>query len=225
MKKLYELVQKNFFASRIVTSLKKEYPPLKHPLITISREMGSGGRLVAELVVKQLGNPWKLFHKEIVEEIAKMTHLDKELIKATDEKTISFIEEIISDFFGNRYMSLSTYHKNLIKVLTTVGNRGFVIIVGRGAHNLFPHALKVRIICEMEQRIKWGMEYEKISEEEAIHRIEESDKKRIEFEKTLFHHDLRRPYHYDLVIRTGPDLSIENAADLIVRMTKKRFKL
>lgn len=225
MRKLYEIIEKNFFASRRVNSLKKEYPPLKHPLITISREMGSGGRLVAELVVKKLGNPWKLFHKEIVEEIAKTTHLHKEFIKAADENTLSLIDQIISDFFGNRYLTLNTYHRNLVKVLSVVGNRGFVVIIGRGAHNLFPNSLKVRIICEMEQRIKWEMEYEHVSEKEAIRKIEESDRKREEFEKSVFHHDPKKAHHYDLVIRTGKHLSIENAADLIVRMAKRRFKL
>ncbi len=69
------------------------------------------------------------------------------------------------------------------------------------------------------------MEYEKISEKEAIKRIEESDKKRVEFIKTLYQHDPRKAHHYDLVIRTGPNLSIEDAADMIARVAKRRFKL
>lgn len=71
MRKLYEIIQRNFFSSTAVNSLKKRYLIRKPPLITISREMGSGGRPIAQLVAKKLGNPWKLFHKEIVEEIAK----------------------------------------------------------------------------------------------------------------------------------------------------------
>lgn len=77
----------------------------------------------------------------------------------------------------------------------------------------------------MPQRIKWMMEFEKISEKEAVQRIEDSDEKRIEFVRTVFQHDPRKAHHYDIVIRTGQNLSIEDAADLIVRMAKRRFKL
>lgn len=76
----------------------------------------------------------------------------------------------------------------------------------------------------MNQRIQWLMEFEKVSKKEAINRIEESDQKRVEFIKSLYQHDPRKAHHYDLVIRTDSNLSIEDAADLIVMMAKKRFK-
>ncbi len=51
------------------------------------------------------------------------------------------------------------------------------------------------------------------------------DEERIDFIKTVYNHDPRKAHHYDLVIRIGPNLSIEDAADLIVHLAKKRFKL
>ena len=64
MKKLYELVQKNLRS----LFLPQESPfkgPL--PIITISREMGSGGKAIANLVAKRLGTKWKVYDKEIVD--------------------------------------------------------------------------------------------------------------------------------------------------------------
>jgi len=225
MKKLYELIQKNFLSLRPTNLLKKERISKQSPLITISRETGSGGRPIAVMVAKKLGYPWKVFHKEIVDELSKMTHLEKNLIRDVDENTIPLAEEVISDFFGKRYLNLNSYHKSLVKVLSAVGQQGFAIIVGRGAHYLFPHALKVRVICEMHQRVTWVMEYEHVPEKEAKRRIEASDRRRIEFEESVFRHDPRKAHHYDLVIRTGPDLSIEDATDIIVRAAKRRFQL
>jgi len=69
------------------------------------------------------------------------------------------------------------------------------------------------------------MKYEKVSYKEAVKRIGESDKKRIEFAKTIFQHDQQKAHHYDIVIRTGDDMSVEDAADLIVYMAKKKFKI
>lgn len=225
MKRLFQLINKNIFAD-FLTGRKRI--PRRHkelPLITISREMGSGGRPIAQLVAKKLGPPWKVFHKEIIEEIAKEVHLEKKLVREIDENKIPLIEEVLGDFFGKRYLSLSTYYKHLVKILSTIGQRGYAVIMGRGAHYLFPKGLNVRTICEMNQRIKWEMEFEHVTKSQAIRRIEESDKKRYEFEKAVYNHDIRKAHHYDLVIRTGPHLGIEDATDLIVMMAKRRFKM
>jgi len=77
----------------------------------------------------------------------------------------------------------------------------------------------------MDQRIKWMMEYEKMTKKQAITDIEESDKNREEFTKTLFKHNVRKAHHYDLVIRTGKDMDLEDATNIIVSLAKKRFKI
>ncbi len=225
MRKLFELINRNFFLDLFRTKMANNSPDQPFPLITLSREKGWGGRPIAHLVAKKLRKPWKVFHEQIVDEIAKETHLERQLVKEIDESNISLIEEVIDDFFGKRYLNLNNYYQNLVKIMTTIGHRGHAIIVGRGANFLFPYALKVRTICEMKQRIEWMIKYEKISAKEAVERIEESDQKRIEFVKNIYHHDPRKAHHYDLVIRTGKMLSIEDASELIVVMAKRRFKL
>lgn len=222
MKKLFELINKNFLSS-LLQRKTSVISPQNLPIITISREKGSGGRPIAYLVARKLGKPWKVYHKIIVEQIAKKTNLRKDLIKEVDERNIPLIDEMIADFFGNRYLNMGTYYKNLVHIVSTIGQRGHAIIVGRGAHYLFPHGLKVRVICEMDQRINWLMEYEKISRSEAVKRIEKSDQERYEFERNLFKHDIKKAHHYNLIIRTGRTLSIKDAADTIVFLAKRRF--
>lgn len=228
MKRIFNLLNKNVFSFSFFANpfVKKIDIQKELPIITISREAGSGGRPIAYLVEKKLGNPWKLYHKEIVEEIAKQTRLEQKLIKEIDEQNIPLVEEIVGNFFGKRYPTLSNYYKHLVRILSVIGHRGNAIIMGRGANFLLPYSLKVRIICEMEQRIKWIMEYEGAKTAlAAAKRIEESDEQRIEFNKKIFRHDIRKAHHYDLVIRTGKSLSVEDASDLIVFMAKRRFRL
>lgn len=76
----------------------------------------------------------------------------------------------------------------------------------------------------MPQRIAWLMQYEHMTRREAMAKVEKSDEQRGDFVEALFRHDQKKAHHYDLVIRTGPNLSIENAADLIVFEAKRRFK-
>ena len=226
MYSLWKLIEKNFKFFQ----LKKHFSNntsihTPSPIITISREMGAGGHPIAELVVKKLGKPWKLYHENLLDQIAKSTKLRKELIKEIDERKRPMIEELIYDILGKKYLTLSSYYRHLVHTLAMIGKRGYAVIVGRGANFILKDALKVRIICEMKQRIDWEIEFEKISREEAIKRIKESDKKRYEFVKTLFNHDIKKAHHYDLIIKTSKRLSIYDAADAIVMIAKRRFKL
>jgi len=225
MKKLFQLISKNCFRfqPKLPVVFKTFNQPL--PIITISRERGSGGKVIANMIVKKLGQPWRIYHKEIINEIAKETHLEKELINEVDEKRYRLVNKVIADTLGKNYLTLNSYYKHLLKILSTIGNRGYAVIVGRGVNFLSPSALKVRIICSMDQRIKWMMEYEKMTKKQAITDIEESDKNREEFTKTLFKHNVRKAHHYDLVIRTGKDMDLEDAANIIVSLAKKRFKI
>ncbi len=197
----------------------------KTPIITISREMGAGGRPVATLLAKKLGRPWKIYHKDMIERISKEAKLQDNLIKEIDESQRSTIEEIIYDLFGRKYVTLSIYYKHLVKIITMIGKRGHAIIIGRGANFLIPNALKIRIIADREQRIEWEMKFEKISRREAVRRIANSYKKRKAFIKSLFGKDIEDPHHYDLVIRTSKDLSVRRAAEIIYQEAKRKFRI
>jgi hypothetical protein len=221
MKKFYNLIRKNFFSSK--------KPSLKTngslPLITISREMGSGGKSIANLIALRLGEPWKVYDHELVDKIAKDKYLEEELIKSIDLKKLPLADIIVTKIFGKRMAHLSGYHRHLVKVMSLVGLQGYSIILGRGANFLFPNGLNIRIICQMDQRITWQMTYEHISREEAIKRIEDSDKERREFVESLFNHNHTKAYHYDLVIKTGHYLNIEDAADIIIDLARRKFKI
>lgn len=226
MKKVHELINTNFFKSIYSNFIKKEEEKEdKLPLITISREKGAGGRLIAHLLKKKLKDPWKVYRKEIVERIAKESRLEQKLINEVDEKKIPLIDEVISNFFGKRYMKLNDYYRYLIKILSTIGNRGYAIIVGRGANSLFPHSLKVRVISDFEYRIKSMIKYQKVSRKKAISLIQNSDEDRKAFTQALFKHDIRNPRNYDIVIKTGDDLNIKDATDIIYKLAKNKFNI
>jgi len=224
MKKVYQLIEENFLTK--IFSQKKDLPqkgPL--PIITISREMGAGGKAIANLLVKRLGEPWKIYDQEIIDEIAKSANLEKKLVTSIDEKKLPLADVLIAEIFGRRFINMSAYYRHLVKVLSLIGQRGYAIVLGRGANFFFLHALKIRVICDMNQRIDWLMTYEKISRLEAQRRVDESDLERRSFVQTLFNHDHKKPHHYDLVIKTGPNLSIEDATDVILELAKRRFKI
>ena len=221
MEKFYKIFQNKFFSSK--KSSQQSNGPL--PLITISREMGSGGKSVANLISSYLGKPWMVYDHEQIDKIAKNKQLEEKLAQSVDSKKLPLVDIIIAKTFGKRFPRLSGYQRHLIKVMTLVGLKGYTIILGRGGNFLFPHALNIRMICQFDQRITWQMTYEHISRAEAVKRIEESDKERKEFVHSLFNHNHCKAYHYDLAIRTGSDITIEDAANIIIDLTKRKFKI
>lgn len=227
MKRLFELIDRNFLLSNVATLRKKrkEKEMTVQPLITISREFGSGGSFIAERVAKKLGKPWKLYHEEIVDEISKETKLQKKLIEEVDESNIPLVEEIIDDFFGKRYLGLGDYYQHLVKTLTTIGQRGYAVIVGRGGNFLFPKSLRIRILGDDNFRTKTISKYKKVSEEKAAEIIAKVDKKRSEFTQNVFHHDPRKAHHYDLTLQVGDNLTVDEAIDTIVHLARRKFKL
>ncbi len=218
MEKFYEIFQKKFFPS----PLQRNKP---FPIITISREMGSGGKSTANLIALRLGKPWKVYDHELIDKIAKNKNLEKELIDSIDLKRLLLADIIIAKTFGKRFPHLSGYQRHLIRVMTLVGLKGYTIILGRGGNFLFPESINIRMICQLDQRITWQMTYEHISRPEAIKRIEESDIERREFVESLFNHNHCRAYHYDLVIKTGSDITIEDAANIIIDLARRKFKI
>ncbi len=225
MKRIFQLINTNVNLWNVFDLFKKERGEKIKPLITISREFGSSGSFIAQNVAKKLGPHWKLYHEQIVDQIAKVTLLDKTIIEEVDESKMPFIEEIIDDFFGVQRLSLNSYWKHLSKILLSFKKRGYAIIVGRGGEFIFPDALNIRILGDTDYRIKTIMEYKKVSREKAREMIKTADKKRVEFTRFLFSHDPRKAHHYDLTIRTSDEFSPQEAVYIIVNIAKRRFKL
>lgn len=221
MEKFYKIFQKKFFPAKKLS----QYSNGSLPLITISREMGSGGKSTANLIASYLGKPWTVYDHEQIDAIAKNKQLEEKLSQSIDPKKLPLANIIIAKTFGKRFPHLSGYQRHLIRVMTLVGLKGYTIILGRGGNFLFPQALNIRMICQLDQRITWQMTYEHISRSESIKRIEESDEERRKFVKSLFNHNHCKAYHYDLVIRTGLNISIEDAANIIIDLAKRKFKI
>jgi len=172
-----------------------------------------------------LGKKWKTYHSEIVDRIAKDTDLEKKWVDAVDEGKVPLINLIIGDLFGKKYINLRSYSLHLTRILKMIGKKGYAVIVGRGGNFILPDSLKIRIITDMDKRIKTIMEMKKVSQDKAIEMINSSDRKREQFIKQLFNHSTKNPYHFDVVIKTGDNITDDDAVSLIVKLAKKKFGL
>ncbi|MBR9984685.1 MAG: cytidylate kinase-like family protein, partial [Desulfosarcina sp.] len=106
------------------------------PVITISSEPGSGGRVIAQGLAKRLNID--LFDRDIVKEIAESAHISGIVIETMEKDRLSGIKDFISSLVNDRYLWPGVYLDHLMKVVAAIASHGNAILVGRGANFLIP---------------------------------------------------------------------------------------
>ena len=182
--------------------------------ITISREPGSGGRVMAKKLAAKLD--FKVFYQEVLLEIAKRADVSDKLLATLDEKGLTVLEECISALVYDRHLWPDEYLKHLMKVIGAIGEHGRAIIVGRGANFVVPpqNRLRLRIVAPQNVRIaKVARDFD-VTAEDAKRRIIRTESDRRAFIRKYFNADITDPINYDLVINTGA-LEIDKAVEAV----------
>ena len=189
------------------------------PVITISRQLGSGGRKVAERLSSIL--EWSLWDKELVNAIARNASVRQTVVESFDEKTVSEIEVMARSIMGEHDLGGFLYYRHLARVVLAIGKRGNAVILGRGANFVLKSALNIRIHASHERRLENLMRFEGWTREYAQQQIRRSDRERSQFTKRVYGHDVADCSLYDIVAKTD-ELDIEGTAGTI--LTALRFK-
>jgi cytidylate kinase len=199
--------------------LQKEAPKAKEAVsvITVSREPGSGGRLVAEGVAQELD--YDLFHQEVVHEMAQSAQVSGQLLDTLDEKGLNILEDWIAAAVADRHLWPDQYLQHLMKVIGTISKHGRAVIIGRGANFILPpkKRFRVRIVAPRNIRIQNVASHFGVSQEEARRRVTRTDSDRKAFIRKYFYTDIADPLNYDLVINTG-EIPLDGAVKSVVGM-------
>jgi cytidylate kinase len=177
------------------------------PVITISRQLGSLGTDIAQLLSKHF--KCNYLDKESLEETFGEYGIPKESVERYDEKKPGFWDLFKTD--KARYLH---FMKGAIYEFARKGN---CVILGRGGQVVLgdlPGVLHVRVVAPMETRIERTKKHFECDEQNAEKIIQHSDHERAGFHKFFFDYDWEDPTLYDLVINTGT-FSAETSAALI----------
>jgi cytidylate kinase len=173
------------------------------PVITLSTEPGSGGRIVARRLAERL--KLDLFDRDIVKGVAESVRLSDQVIKSIEQERLSGIKDFISVLVDDKYLYPGIYLQHLIKVVTVIAKHGSAIIVGRGANFIIPpeERLAVRVVAPMIRRMENVANEYGVPEEEARRRILNREKRRASFIRQSFKADVAESSHYDLIVNTA----------------------
>ena len=185
------------------------------PVITVSREPGSGGRIVAERIAQRLGLDF--FHREIIQKMAESADISTRVVETLDEKGISVLDDWMSTLVNKRHLWPDQYLKHLMKVIVTIGRHGGAVIVGRGASFILPPEgrFRTRIVAPLEIRLQNVARDFAVTLEEAKYRVLRAESDRRAFVRKYFRADIGSTGNYDLVINTGT-LGLEGSVGAII---------
>ena len=188
-------------------------------VVTLSREPGSGGRLVAAGIAEKLH--FDVFHQEVIHAMAESAHVSTKMLESVDEKGLSMIEDWVASAVHKRHLWPDEYLQHLLKVIGTIGKHGRAVIVGRGANFVLPadKRFRVRIIAPAEFRAEKVAKEHTLSMEEARRRILKTQSERQAFVRKYFHADIADPGNYDMVLNTGT-MQIADAVNAVCSVLK-----
>jgi cytidylate kinase len=172
-------------------------------LVTVSREPGSGGKLIAQGIAERLN--FDLFHQEVIHEMAQSAKVSTRVVESLDEKGLSMLEDWISAVVHRRHLWPDEYLQHLLKVVSTIGEHGRAVLVGRGANFILPseETVRLRFIAPQAFRAQKVADDFDISIKAAEIRILKTESERQAFIRKYFHADIAAPLNYDLVLNTS----------------------
>jgi len=182
-------------------------------IVTIEREFGSGGGVIAAELARRLG--WKLWDQQLTCEIAQRAQVPESAVALCDERVDSRLYRLAKAFWRGSYersIPLADAHTfdtdrmmtMVGEIMRTIAAEGDAVIVGRGApfflrerkdtfrvFTYAPHDDKIRRLLAMGK-----------SREEAEDMVENVDRERMAYIKHYFNAEWPTRSLYHLMINT-----------------------
>jgi cytidylate kinase len=201
-------------------------------VITISKEFGTESEKVASLAADKLG--YEYIGKNLIADIAKELNISENeaamfrqtsqsrILRFVDRYTCSIVQKVVDREHG--CLDDHNYYEVTQKLVQNVYEAGDVIILGWGGQCLLkgkPDTLHVRLIKDMDLKIKAVMQSENVNPKTAKTFIDREEGDLKAYIKHYFNEDWNAAHLYDLIIDMGKT-SVEKAVDLICDNVKHK---
>jgi cytidylate kinase len=205
----------------------------KRYVITIGRQLGSGGREIGQKVSARLGIAF--YDKELIRIASRESGLKEEFFERVDEqKHFSLFPGILGlrtsltdDFFSNYYLSNESLFRIQSDVMRRLAGEGPCIFVGRCADYVMKdekNSLNIFINADMHDRVVRISESHGINEHKARELIERTDKGRSAYYNYFTGKNWGAAESYHLCINSSL-LGIEETVLLVCHVAETRFGL
>ncbi len=183
---------------------------MSNHIITIGREVGSGGREIGERLARELNI--ECYDRKLLEHTAKESGLCEEVLEHHDEKKrSSFLYSLVMEphnagFGGSPYAEMPIDQKVFLTQYNTIkklAEQGSCIFVGRCADYVLAqqdHVLNVFITANKAFKVKRLMEQYNLTEKKAMDLIVKKDRERSSYYNYYTSQKWGNAKSYDLCI-------------------------
>ncbi len=199
-------------------------------IITISRQFGSGGRLVGKKLAESLEIPF--YDKELITMSAQQSGYSKEIFEKADERatnsllyTLSMNSYLLHGMTGLNELPLND-RVFLIQseIIRKMASEGPCVIVGRCADYVLkehPRCLNFYIYADLQSRVDRATTVYGMEKEKAAENIQKLDKKRASYYN--FYSNLRwgLAENYDLCVNSS-SVGIDGTVEMLRHFINKR---
>jgi cytidylate kinase len=167
-------------------------------VLTLSRQIGAGNSGFALTLGLRLS--LRVFDRELLEYEAVRLGVSEGELEQVDEQPPGLWQRMRSGSLHQRYFEA------VGKLMKELAERGNILFVGRGGNRfLRDHsgAFHVRLVAELETRVRRVMEHRWLREEGARQLIARSDSQRKRFHESYFNCDWADSREYHLTVNSG----------------------
>jgi cytidylate kinase len=205
------------------------------PLITISRQYGSGGSEIAERVARALD--WHLYDNAVVDEVARRLGMTAADVSAREERVPSLPERIASAMALGMPevmptvadLAMQPNEERIVEVTKRVMEEavlaGPAVLGGRGAQCMLAaraDALHVYCYAPQEALESYAVSNLGVAREDAARVVAENNHQREQYVKRHWKRNWRDFANYHLCVNTAW-LGLDGTAELIVQLARERF--
>ena len=176
-------------------------------IITISRGSYSRGKEIAEATAARLG--YQCISRDLLLEVSKKYNIPEIKLEHAIHDAPGLLERLSRK--EQKYISF------IKSALLNHLKKDNVVYHGLAGHFFVkdvPHALKVRVLADMAERVRLEMDRKGIEAAEARRLLEKDDEERRKWSQRLYGIDTTDPSLYDLVVHVK-QLTVNDAVDVI----------
>ena len=193
---------------------------MKHQIITISRQFGSGGRTIGKTVAKQLGIP--CYDQELIAMLAQESGFSKEYIKESGEKAShsSWLSSLMSDRVYDTPITEDILWEVQRKVILELADKGPCVIVGRCADFILQDradCLRVYIHADRALRAQRIVEVYGQREDSPEKRVADKDKTRADYYRQYTKRAWGDAQNYHITLDSGA-LGLDTCSKLLLEL-------
>ena len=209
-------------------------------VITINRELGSGGRTVGRKLSERLGV--KFYDKALIQALQAHYNLTVEEIEKLKGRKHSWWDDVerilkVGQGMNSNYylpqkgdapdlLTTDEMFKTETEILKGIAEEASCVVAGRSGFYVFrdhPNHLSILIQASMPHRVERIVRKKNIMEEEARQIIDKVDMMRENYVKKYANTSRYDTRNYELVI-TMDGLSEDDAVDIIMDYINKQFR-